>query len=608
MKLKNIFCYFITIFCMLFVATIKADATAPNSYNVNGKDIYEIKSSKYLPNGGFDGYGFHFKKNANGDIIYCVESHDYAVTSGTMKYTLSKELEAKYAYVIANGYPNKSITGNAEKDYFITGLAIFNLVNPNDTIFKFFDLNKGTYRGSASDVVVEMAKLVNGAKKYSYTNPSITLNTNNNFAISSDKKYYISSNMNVSTTGNVGNYTVSLENAPAGTFITDSKGNKKNSFSTSESFKVYIPVNNIKNLSNTFKVKVTSTGTIYKAYLYEASNSSYQNTAALYPVNNTISKENSVKLELTPKVIISKIDATTSKELPGATLTIKNSKGEVVKTWVSTNEPMIIENLPAGKYTLTEKIAPEGYVLSTETISFEVKLDGTITKVEMKNKLTEVQISKVDITNGKELPGATLTIKNSKGEEVKTWVSSNKPEVIKGLPVGKYTLTEKIAPEGYILSTKTVSFEVKSDGTVTKVKMENKPKEKTPIYISKQDITTKEELPGAHLELRDEKGKLVEAWVSTNIPHVIEKLEPGKYFLTEVLAPEGYELSTETVEFTVNKDGTVDGDIIMYNDVETIEVPNTASFKNITTSLIGIIVITFGAMIIYRNYKKNEEY
>jgi len=608
MKLKNIFCYFITIFCMLFVATIKADATAPNSYNVNGKDIYEIKSSKYLPNGGFDGYGFHFKKNANGDIIYCVESHDYAVTSGTMKYTLSKELEAKYAYVIANGYPNKSITGNAEKDYFITGLAIFNLVNPNDTIFKFFDLNKGTYRGSASDVVVEMAKLVNGAKKYSYTNPSITLNTNNNFAISSDKKYYISSNMNVSTTGNVGNYTVSLENAPAGTFITDSKGNKKNSFSTSESFKVYIPVNNIKNLSNTFKVKVTSTGTIYKAYLYEASNSSYQNTAALYPVNNTISKENSVKLELTPKVIISKIDATTSKELPGATLTIKNSKGEVVKTWVSTNEPMIIENLPAGKYTLTEKIAPEGYVLSTETISFEVKLDGTITKVEMKNKLTEVQISKVDITNGKELPGATLTIKNSKGEEVKTWVSSNKPEVIKGLQEGKYTLTEKIAPEGYILSTKTVSFEVKSDGTVTKVKMENKPKEKTPIYISKQDITTKEELPGAHLELRDEKGKLVEAWVSTNIPHVIEKLEPGKYFLTEVLAPEGYELSTETVEFTVNKDGTVDGDIIMYNDVETIEVPNTASFKNITTSLIGIIVITFGAMIIYRNYKKNEEY
>ena len=89
---------------------------------------------------------------------------------------------------------------------------------------------------------------------------------------------------------------------------------------------------------------------------------------------------------------------------------------------------------------------------------------------------------------------------------------------------------------------------------------------------------------------------------------MIEKLNPGIYFLTEILAPEGYELSTETVEFTVKEDGTVDGEIIMYNEVETVEVPNTSSFKNITTSLIGIIVIGFGSMIIYKNYKKNEEY
>ena len=89
---------------------------------------------------------------------------------------------------------------------------------------------------------------------------------------------------------------------------------------------------------------------------------------------------------------------------------------------------------------------------------------------------------------------------------------------------------------------------------------------------------------------------------------MIEKLEAGKYFLTEVLAPEGYELSTETVTFIVNKDGTVDGDIIMYNEVQTVEVPNTSSFKNITTSLMGIIIMGLGSMIIYKNYKKNEEY
>ena len=221
---------------------------------------------------------------------------------------------------------------------------------------------------------------------------------------------------------------------------------------------------------------------------------------------------------------------------------------------------------------------------------------------------TEVVISKIDITNGQELPGATLTIKNSKGEVVKTWVSSDKPEVIKGLSLGKDTLTEEIAPEGYVLSTETLEFEVVANGVITNVVMENKPVDKKPIFISKQDVVTKKELAGAHLEVRDENGNLVEAWVSTDTPHMIEKLDAGKYFLTEILAPEGYELSTETVEFIVNADGTVNGDIIMYNEVQTVEVPSTASFKNITTSLIGIIVIAFGAVMIYKNYKKNEEY
>ena len=52
---------------------------------------------------------------------------------------------------------------------------------------------------------------------------------------------------------------------------------------------------------------------------------------------------------------------------------------------------------------------------------------------------------------------------------------------------------------------------------------------------------------------------------------------------------------------------TVDGEIIMYNKPETIEVPNTSSFKTITASLIGVIIIGLGSFMIYRNYKKNEE-
>ena len=521
MKLKNVLISFISIVILLFASSVDAASNVPDSYNVNGKDIYKMDSSKYLPKGGFQNWPFHFKKNANGDIIYCVESHDAAVKSGTMKYTLSKELEAKYAYVLANGYPNRSITGNNEKDYFITGLAIFNIVNPNDSIFKYFDFNKGTYRGTDSDVVKEIAKLVNGAKSYSYTNPSIKLNTNDSFTLSGDKKYYVTSSMNVTTTGIVGDYTVNLSGAPSGTIVTDTNGNEKNTFGTTESFVVKVPVSSIKNLSNEFKVSVSAAGTINKAYLYEAAKSNYQNTAILYPVNSNVSSNGNVKLNLNTEVQISKIDATTGEELAGAKLTVKDSNGKVVDSWTSTNEVHVIKGLKPGKYTLTEEIAPEGYKLSTETVTFEIKLDGTISEVVMKNV----------------------------------------------------------------------------------------PKDKTPVFISKKDVTTGEELAGAHLELKDNDGEIVEAWVSENEPHMIEELKPGKYFLTEVIAPEGYELSTETVEFTVNKDGSVDGDIVMYNKPETIvEVPSTSSFKTITASLIGIIVIGLGSMIIYKNYKKNEEY
>ena len=46
----------------------------------------------------------------------------------------------------------------------------------------------------------------------------------------------------------------------------------------------------------------------------------------------------------------------------------------------------------------------------------------------------------------------------------------------------------------------------------------------------------------------------------------------------------------------------------MLNKPETIiKVPSTSSFKTITASLIGIIVIGLGFAIVYRNYKKNEE-
>ena len=84
----------------------------------------------------------------------------------------------------------------------------------------------------------------------------------------------------------------------------------------------------------------------------------------------------------------------------------------------------------------------------------------------MKNEINVVNISKVDITNDKELAGATLTIKDSEGKVVESWVSTEEVHVIKGLKSGKYTLTEEIAPEGYEISDTTISFSIDDAGNV----------------------------------------------------------------------------------------------------------------------------------------------
>ena len=70
------------------------------------------------------------------------------------------------------------------------------------------------------------------------------------------------------------------------------------------------------------------------------------------------------------------------------------------------------------------------------------------------------------------------------------------------------------------------------------------------VKISKVDITTNEELPGAELVIKDKDGTEIDRWVSTNEPHYVEKMPAGDYTLTEIIAPSGYKVA-ESIDFTV---------------------------------------------------------
>ena len=258
------------------------------------------------------------------------------------------------------------------------------------------------------------------------------------------------------------------------------------------------------------------------------------------------------------KVEVSKKDATTSKELPGAHLVVKDADGNVVDEWVSTEEVHIIKGLKEGKFTLSETIAPEGYRLQTTTVEFEVKADGSTTKVEMLNepmKNTKVKINKIDSETKETVKGAVIVVKDSKGKEVLKFTSDEKAKVIDNLEVGEYTAVEVEAPKGYKLNKEPVSFKVNKDDKTVNVEILNT-KNVTRVEVSKKDATTSKELPGAHLVVKDADGNVVDEWVSTEEVHIIKGLKEGKFTLSETIAPEGYRLQTTTVEFEVKADGS----------------------------------------------------
>lgn len=179
-------------------------------------------------------------------------------------------------------------------------------------------------------------------------------------------------------------------------------------------------------------------------------------------------------------VELTKTDLTTGKELPGAHLKVIDEDGNVIEEWVSTDKAHVIKELTVGKsYTMTETKPADGYV-TAESITFTVENTAEIQKQEMKDDVTKVLISKQDIA-GKELSGAKLTILDEDGKVVESWTSTEEAHYIEMLPIGKYTLREETAPEGYLVA-KDVEFEVKDTAEVQKVVMvdEEKPKESTP--------------------------------------------------------------------------------------------------------------------------------
>ena len=322
---------------------------------------------------------------------------------------------------------------------------------------------------------------------------------------------------------------------------------------------------------------------------------------------DTVKSIDMVDTLITGSVTIRKVDAAdTTKDLSGAHLVITDANGKTID-WITDGKEHTVTGLTPGEYTLTETSAPNGYKVA-DLIKFIVKNDGKITvngkevtTIVMEDVLItgSVNIRKVDADNGKDLSGARLVITNEETKEtVADWNTDGTAHLIKDLKPGSYMLTEEDVPDGYEVAD-AIHFEVDSKGDVYIKNGENKTlvgadgivmkDAKTPVTpptpptkftvtirkvgFDKQDAN----LPGATLVVKKDN-TIVQQWVTGDTAYTLD-LEPGTYTLSEISAPEGYDVAAD-IEFTVTEDGKV---TINKEPVEDLTVTMTDKKKQTST-------------------------
>ena len=571
---------------------------------------FTATSEKYL--GGYiAGYHFGKKKNSAGGYVYCNDIHKG--TPHGEKMTLIGEAPAGIAYILSNGYPNKSITGNSDYDYYITQAAVWWYLDDttgSNNLSKSFKTTGRDPHGLRKYVTA----LVTAAKKVkSYSTARLTVNNASSaMTLSSDKNYYVSNSIGVTAKSVSGKYSVSLSGAPSGTRIVNASTlSDASSFATNEKFKVMVPVSSAKNLKTTITVNVKATGKVDKAYEYKSSDSSVQNVygKALYPTTSNLSAKTTLNLA-TSKVSITKIDSKTKKGLAGATFVLYDNSGKQITTWTSTTGAHIIQNLPNGTYKLKETKAPAGYKISKELTTFTISDTKRNIAIKVENTLySKVSIIKIDSKTKVALAGAEFVLYDNSGKKITSWTSTGKAHVIQNLPNGTYTLKETKAPAGYKISKESTTFTISDTNRDVTVKVENTALTKL-VNIVKIDKSTGQPLAGAHLIVKNEKGETIADFVSTEEPYVIKDLADGKYSVYEVEAPDGYKKSEATYYFTIS-DGNTVASVTVENEKdvpeEVVEVPNTGNNNTVIPIALGSTALLSGVGFVYYNEKKKKQ-
>lgn len=296
-----------------------------------------------------------------------------------------------------------------------------------------------------------------------------------------------------------------------------------------------------------------------------------------------------------------------AETVTGGDGTVWFEQGELVETLTTaSDEPAASGLLPLGRYMLVEIHAPEGYAL--DDTPHEVTLDASdayTPVVEICAELTNEYLpAEITLTKYKETMqamedehGVRQTVITVPGEgfvfglynasdipydggvlPAGTLVASGATDADGRLvfagqyPHGEYYVKELQAPEGWKLSAGTFPVSIlpekaQEDAVIRAGLTVHNELIRTPVTITKTDITGSAPMPGALIEVRNSQDEIIyRARTDENgeLPDIL--LMPGQYAFREVLAPDGYALNEAVCIFVVDAQGQVSGDTEIRDD------------------------------------------
>ena len=484
---------------------------------------------------------------------YCITHGVNGVDEeGPYTVNINKLLDNKVVYnIILNGYPYKTpaqLGVETEDDaYVATKLAIKSVLLNRDPREHYKPMDE-----KGQKIIDAMYEMAEKGKIGNLNNKDATVAINKIGDLIESENYYYQE-YGVSANIKIAKYSVkSIESFPEGSFVADSTGANKTTFSSTEKFRIMIPKEELdKDIYG--EIKVTAECNTNPVFYGEAPKAGIQDYAVTYkPYANYETSTTLNKSTNTSSIKIVKQDAENSKPIKGVEFSLYKENGEYITSGKTNLEGVVtFSNLYQGIYKIKELNANENYE-KDETIyemstEYNKQVSRTITNTHKKGNLKITKIDKDD--NNVVLEGIEFDLLDSNDKVVAHLITDTNGEAqIEGINIGNYTIKETKTKENYNLCIDN-NIEVKWNET-TEITIQNE-KKKGQIQITKQDKEKNEiKLEGVEFQIIDSNNKVVDE-IKTNLggEAITKRLPIGEYTIKEINLGENIEYILEQTEY-----------------------------------------------------------